>query len=515
LLLPERDRERFAGRHQAPRHFTGSLHWFTPALFKAFLAVRPKRVVIVCGLAFDHANVVAAAHIASRLLGCGATLSLYIGDTVCDPPPLEEGRPVWLEIPRLGLLAVLAGLLCLLRPVWTVRVGRLYAHRIGHLALDCEIHLCERDLGACPPRSLDLFYPEAGQVANAPLLSLFSRHMHITPLARHLGEAVDLFGQNVHHEVVLTTHQITYVRDAGCVLTRVPPHLSFNARERRIGKEGLARLGVPEGVPHVCLLGRDPCYLAHVTGPLGDGDHQWPRNMDIKTFREAALALTERGYAVIRMGNVVAEPLGLSHPLVFDYAVSDLQDPFLDIYFAATCRFFVGTPSGLIHIPALFRLPCVFVNLVRLEFMSFCSPKDITLFKRFRRVSDGRLLSVAEIVDSGLSRRPIEAVASDTDLEILDVSAVEIREAVVEMHERLDGNWQTKPGDAALQEAFRSHIPQGEYNARLLGLVGADFLRRHRNSLLPGYDIFPEADLSRRGMRKGRFSAGQEKGDAV
>jgi hypothetical protein len=66
-----------------------------------------------------------------------------------------------------------------------------------------------------------------------------------------------------------------------------------------------------------------------------------------------------------------------------------------------------------------------------------------------------------------------------------------------------------------LQEAFRSHIPQGEYNARLLGLVGADFLRRHRNSLLPGYDIFPEADLSRRGMRKGRFSAGQEKGDAV
>jgi putative glycosyltransferase (TIGR04372 family) len=157
----------------------------------------------------------------------------------------------------------------------------------------------------------------------------------------------------------------------------------------------------------------------------------------------------------------------------------------LDIFFAATCRFFVGAPSGLVHIPMIFRIPCVYVNLVRLEFMHFCDPRDITIFKRFRRVADGRYLSVEEVIRSGLGRRPIEDVARDASLEVVDNTAEDILEAVLEMHDRLNGRFREKPQDAALQRHFRSLIPLGQYNTELNSLVGATFLRRYRDTLFP------------------------------
>jgi putative glycosyltransferase (TIGR04372 family) len=489
LLASVRDKARFSDRLPRTRFFSGALNWFNPGLFKAFWTLRPKQVVIVCGLAYDHENVVEAVRIASRMLGCGGKLSLYVGETVLAPPKTSERSNVWLEIPKLAFSAVLAGLLWLLRPLVTVRVGRIYAHRLGHLAMDCEIYLCERDLGACPPRTFDIFYPKPGFVANEHLLAMFGRRMRIWPLARWVKAAVDLFSLNARHELVMTTHQVAYTRDVRCLMRHAPAHLRFTFQEKKRGLAGLARLGVPEGIPHVCLFGRDSLYLQSVTGALGDGDFQRPRNMDIQTFRETALALVERGYAVIRMGSLVNEPLDVVHPLVFDYATSDIRDPFLDIFIAATCRFFVGAPSGLVHIPMIFRIPCVYVNLVRLEFMHFCDPRDITIFKRFRRVADGRHLSVTEVIGSGLGRRPIEDVARDTSLEIIDNTTADILEAVLEMHERLEEKFCEESQDEALQYYFRSLIPLGQYNTELNSRVAAAFLRRYRDTLFPGLSL--------------------------
>lgn len=483
LLAPRRDRSRLAGRAARAFYFSGTLRWFTPVLVRAFWTVRPARVLIVCGLAFDHANVVEAARIVSALLGRPADIRVVVDRAILPSPPGVPRGPVWLEPPRLLLLAGLAALLWLLRPWRTIRVGALYAHRLGHLALDCEIYLCQRDLGGVPPRCLDVFYPESGQVANAPLLAMFGRCLPIWPAGRWLAEAVDLFGLSARHKLVLTTHQVPFVRDAACLLPRTPAHLRFTAAERRRGEAGLARLGLPPDRPHVCLLGRDARYLRETSGALGDGDQQWPRNMAIATFGPAALALAERGYAVIRMGNLVAEPLAVRHPLVFDYAVSPLRDPFLDIYLAATCRFFVGVPSGLTHVAMIFRVPCLYVNLVRLGLMHACDPQDITIFKLLRLRADNRFLTVGELLATGRAVRRIEAAAADTAVEFVDNTGEDIREAVLEMHERLEGRWRETPEDAALQDRFRRFFPPDAFNRCWQSRVGAAFLRRHRDLL--------------------------------
>jgi putative glycosyltransferase (TIGR04372 family) len=484
LLISERDRERFQGRVPKLVTFTGTMRWFNRGLLTAFLRVRPRRVVIVCGLAYDHANVAEAVQIVSRFVGCNAEFALYVGDSLQELPEKMSGRRAWLEIFCLPLLACIAGVLVLLRPWRTIRVGSLYSRRLGHIAMDCEIYLCERDLGICPPCVLDFFYTAPGLVANRQLVRMFQRHMRIWPLVRYVKQAVDLFQINARHEIVITTHQISYCRDVRCLMQQVDAHLQFTREEEIRGREGLVRLGVDPQMPRVCLFGRDPLYLDLAFGGLGDGKFQEPRNMDIQTYGAAAVALAELGYAVIRMGSVVKEPLRVLHPLVFDYATSGIRDDFLDIYLAATCRFFVGAPSGLAHIPMIFRVPCVYVNLVRLEFLLFCEPLDITIFKRMRRVGGG-FLSVFEAVSSGLSRSPIEHIAQDEMLELVDNTPEEIREAVMEMHQRLEGVWVSDPADDALQTRFRNNIPISKYNSALNSRVGAFFLRRHADTLIP------------------------------
>ncbi len=483
LLAARRDRERLGGRCGRTFFFSGTLRWFTPALLAAFAAVRPDRVVIVCGLAFDHANVVEAARIASSLLCRPADVRVAVDRAVLPPPPLPGRGPAWLEVPRLFLLAALAGLVWLARPWRTVRAGAIYAHRLGHLALDCEIYLCERDLGEVPPRCLDIFYPESGRVANAPLLAMFGRCMPIHPAGRWLCEAVDLFGLGARHEAVMATHRMPFARDAACLMQRVPAHLRLTEAERRRGEAGRRALGLPPGVPHVCLLGRDDRYLRAVSGEHGDGGHQWPRNMDIAAFGPAALALAERGYAVVRMGSLVAEPFAVEHPLVFDYASHPARDPFLDIFLAATCRFFVGAPSGLLHVPMVFRIPCLSVNLVRVGLMHACDPRDMTIFKLLRLRRENRLLTLSEILATGRAVRRIEEAASDADVDYLDNTPEDIRDAALEMHERLEGTWREAPGDTALQERFRRFFPPDAYNRCRRSPVGTAFLRRHRDLL--------------------------------
>lgn len=484
LLVAVRDRGRFQGRVSRLLTFAGTIRWFNRGLLLAFLAVRPRRVVIVCGLAFDHANVAEAVQIASRLGGHKVELVLYVGDSLQEAPEQMSGRRAWLEIISLPLLACIAGVLVMLRPWLIVRVGRIFSSRLGHIAMDCEIYLCERDLGVCRQRTLDLFYATPGSVANRRLLQMFGRCMHILPIARYINQAIDLFKINARHEVVMTTYRIAYSRDARCLMQQTDVHLQFTKEEEVEGRAGRDLLGVEANRPHVCLFGRDSLYLDMVAGALGDGKFQEPRNMDIQTFGEAALALAELGYAVIRMGSAVKEPLRVSHPLIFDYAVSGMRSEFLDIYLAATCRFFVGAPSGLVHIPMIFRIPCVYVNSVRLEFIPFCDMQDIAIFKRMHRKGVG-VLSVTEVISSGLGRCPIERIARDNTLELIDNTAEEIRDTVLEMHQRLENLWESDPFDEELQMRFRRWIPLGEYNMAINSRVGAAFLRRHAQMLLP------------------------------
>ncbi|WP_320173195.1 TIGR04372 family glycosyltransferase [Maridesulfovibrio sp.] len=480
LLLPERDRGAFDG--EKTLFFSGTFHPLLPPLLKAILTFRPHKTVIVCGMTYDHDNVVRAVSFYANFYNLRIQTCVRNELSAADPS-LKNG--LIKEIGKwagLGALALLIKAVSIFKPV---RVSEIYSSRLGHLALDCELYLSEKELGR-HDGYLDLFYFKDGQVANQTLGKLFSRKMHISNNHRYLLEAVNYFNLTDKHGLKLNTRTIALGRDYECLIQQTETHVNFTSAEQEQGRREIAALGLDPDRPHVCLLGRDSAFLQQ-TMPGSDGDMQEPRNMDISTFKAGAEELLRLGYNVIRIGSIVQEPLEIDHPNFTDYACSGKQNDFMDVYLPATCVFFTGVPSGPMHICNTFRIPCLQVNVARLEVIDYCSPEDLALFKLIRSESSGRILSISETIDAGISKWPIENFA-DSDFTVIDNTEDELLEAIKEMHLRVSGEWKTTIAEAKLQQDYRSYLKVSNYNTRFETPISAYFLKKHADELFNSKD---------------------------
>ncbi|MDC7217505.1 MAG: TIGR04372 family glycosyltransferase [Spirochaetales bacterium] len=480
LLLPERDRGAFDDEQTI--FFSGTFHALFPPLLKTILSFKPQEVVIVCGMTYDHDNVVRAVSFYANFYKLHIKTcirnKLFPADPDLRPNPFKETCK-WASF---GVLALLIKAVSIFKPV---RVAEIYSPRLGHLALDCETYLSEKELGR-HDGFIDLFCFKDGQVANPTLGILFSRQMHISKSFHYLLQAVKTFNLTQKHELLLNTRTISFARDYECVIQQTDTHVHFTPEELARGRREFTDLGLDHDRPHICLLGRDSAFL-HQTMPASDGDMQEPRNMDISTFKAGAEELLRLGYNVIRIGSIVQEPLEIEHPNFVDYACSGKRNDFMDIYLPATCKFFVGVQSGPMHVANVFRIPCLRINVARLEVIEYCSPEDLALFKLIRSESSGQILSIPEIIDAGISKWPIENFA-DSEFTVIDNTEDELLEAIKEMHLRVSGKWQPTEEEEKLQQHYRSYLKGSNYNTRFETPISAYFLQTHADELFNSKD---------------------------
>lgn len=475
LLLPERDQGDFNAEKII--FFSGTFHPLFPPLLKAILSFKPQEIVIVCGMTYDHDNVLHAISFYKNFYDLRLDICVRNEISPADSALRTNPAKEIFKWAVLGALALLIKIVSLFKPM---RVAEIYSPRLGHLALDCEIYLSEKELGK-HNEYLDLFCFKDGQIANKTLGTLFSRKMLIYKWNRYLLQAIQFFNFTKQHELLLNTRKISLGRDFECLIQQTEPHVYFTAAEIKQGQRELAALGLDPERPHICLLGRDSAFLQQ-TMPESDGDMQEPRNMDISTFKAGAEKLLSLGYNVIRIGSIVQQPLEINHPNFVDYACSGKQNDFMDIYLPATCKFFVGVQSGPMHVANVFRIPCLRINVVRLEIIEYCSPEDVGLFKLIKNKSTGKILSVSETIKAGISKWPIENFA-DSDFEVIDNTEDELLEAIKEMHLRINGDWQTTEQEEKLQNRYRSYLKFSNYNTRFETPISAYFLKKHADEL--------------------------------
>ena len=101
------------------------------------------------------------------------------------------------------------------------------------------------------------------------------------------------------------------------------------------------------------------------------------------------------------------------------------------------------------------------------------------LFKRFQCAETGKVLPYRKV----LSDFPVNQLMSsgqwaEEGLNLLDNSPEEIREAALEMHERLDSRWEDRPNDIKLRERYWDMFAPPRHHAESLQ-VATTFLRRH------------------------------------
>jgi len=255
-----------------------------------------------------------------------------------------------------------------------------------------------------------------------------------------------------------------------------PPLLSLKPEHRLAGRRILEAAGIPSDAWFVCLHVREPGFFRE-----GELPYAKFRNANIGNFELAVQAIRAKGGYVVRVGDSTMMPYPPTAG-VFDYALSSSKSDWMDVFLCADCRFFVGSTSGLYHVPGTFGVPCVLVNWV-----SFCTiPWEcdhIYIPKLIRRNDkSGELLSFREMLD-GKNRWIFSDGRSirEHGFDVIDNSPEEVREAVEEMMECLDGRFDRIPGDAERIEKFA--ILSAGLKDTGAARISTKFLRRHATLL--------------------------------
>ena len=371
----------------------------------------------------------------------------------------------------------------LISPWYLVRFGSLISSRIGHLAANTEMYLCEKEEGInVPVRSyIDIFFLADKPFCNEQLAKMWKRTLRIWPawVLAPVNSINGILPGGAKHQI---GHNTQNDRDVHNLLDRYPVHLKFTLEEENIGLANLNLMGIDSGTPFVCFLVRDKEYLDKQM-PGNDWSYHSHRDCSIENFLLAAEELVKRGYVVIRMGAKVGKGFPTENSRIIDYATNGMRTDFMDIYLGAKCSFCVSTGAGWDAVPSwLFRKPAVFTNLVPLGYIPTFRHDFIIISKKHIDLSTNQELSLSQIFNRGLGYCMSAREYEGQNVKLIENSQEEIRDAVLEMEERITGNRTTNENDLHLQNRFRKLFPVNAIDNRgiqLHGKISASFSAKY------------------------------------
>jgi len=237
----------------------------------------------------------------------------------------------------------------------------------------------------------------------------------------------------------------------------------------------LQERGMPRGAWFVCLRVRTSGYRPNTVS--ANVTHY--RNSEIEDYFPAIDAVRDRGGWVVRLGDHSMPPLPDMEGVI-DYAVSDWREDWIDVFLLARNRFFVGVPSGPNAVAHTFGVPIVEIN--RFPFNDWLANSNvISIFKLYRRVSDGGYLTIEEMTSPAIRSLFSKSDFDAKGIEIVDNSPEEIRDTVVEMMDRLQGVTEYTAEDDELQERFEAAVDLFKVGVNIR--IGRDYLNKHRSLL--------------------------------
>ena len=161
----------------------------------------------------------------------------------------------------------------------------------------------------------------------------------------------------------------------------------------------------------------------------------------------------------------------------------------MDIYLGAKCRFCISTSVGFDEIPIMFRKPIAYTGHVPIAVLETHNKESIILTKHHINKRNQKELTVSEIFSSNVAVSFYTNEFKKNEVELEENSPEEIRDIVIEMDERLNGNWKETKEDLLLQKKFWSifnnNIKKLNLEKPLHGKIkskfGAKFLRENKN----------------------------------
>lgn len=406
---------------------------------------------------------------------------------------LERFRYAWLRMKEEGFAwtaleivqrALFLPLGVLLLPVTLVlhlggsRRLTVITERVGHFSAEIDCFLKLQRLGRLPRRRYFVLAPP-GRISNRCLAGYWARKLPMVrqPLVCAVLSAMSRFGlmrHDVGDYVLTVAGAATYFRVNAEWAARAPL-LELTAEHAAWGRARLAELGVSRDAPFVCLHVREGGYS------VDDEKVHGFRNVSMDAAVPAIKVLADRGIWCLRMGDPSMTPLPATRGAI-DYAHHPLRSAELDVFLCASCRFFLGSSSGLYVLSSVFGVPCALANMVPFANTGF-APNDVGIPKLLYSERERRYLRFKEILSAPVANYRMGRMFYDAGLRPIENSPEEITDLALEMLDRLEGS--TEPYDPleSLQAAFKQLLRPTHYCYGAPSRMGARFLERHRDLL--------------------------------
>ncbi len=255
--------------------------------------------------------------------------------------------------------------------------------------------------------------------------------------------------------------------------------LELNNSEILKGREYINNFGTKE-FNYICFHARDPAYLKNYNKNI-DWEYHNFRNSNIDNYLLAIKYLANKGHSCFRMGSKVEKKLVTDNPKIIDYASSEFQSDFLDIYLGSKCLMAVYSESGISIIPEVFNRPIVYVNWPALNFSCFNS-NSLVIPKKFFSKKKNRFLFFSEILELNLESNFKTDYLKKNEIDLIENTPEEICDAVSENYDRIKGKWKNDEKAEKLQKRFWDifnyhHIKSSTFT------VGSDFLKENQEFL--------------------------------
>jgi putative glycosyltransferase (TIGR04372 family) len=364
------------------------------------------------------------------------------------------------------------------------------------------LYCCEKKAGINTPsqKYIDLFFLNK-VVCNKQLEKMWRQKLIVLPrwflfpiskvnifLNKLIsGENFHMIGSNNIAEISANSD-----RDIYNLLEKFKPHISFTNDEEQKAKKILTDFGIAENSKFVCLLVRDSAYLDRakdLENIPNRFDYHSYRDADIDKFILASEELANRGYYVFRMGAKVLKPMRSSNPKIIDYANSKLRSDFMDIYLGAKCTFCISVGgAGFFGITFINRRPNAYI-MVPLGHLCTGNKYDLMNTKNHISNKSKKKLTFSEIFSSNVALCSSSVDFELNGIKLEDNSPKEIRDLVVEMDERINGNYKETNEDRMLQKRFWSTYEENmkrlnlkkPIHGKIKARFGAKFLRENQN----------------------------------
>jgi len=351
--------------------------------------------------------------------------------------------------------------------------------RIGHLAAEPDIFIKERMLGM---RSwvYGVILSPPGTAANECLLDYWRRHVKVVRSSLWVA-ILSRFQQFPHLCFDVGRYTLAINETAPSVAVQAawgnrPALLALSAQHQREGRALLSALGVPADAGIICFHCREEGF-----SPSDEALHSF-RNCNIENYLPAVAALAKQGYWCMRMGDPTMRRLGTMERIL-DYAHLEIRSDWMDVFLCASCRFFLGSPSGLSEVASVFGRPCAMANQAPLSTLLKFGFNDVAIPKLLWSDEQGRYLGFREIFDSEIANFRFTTQYRERGLRLVENTREDISDLALEVLQRSSKGTAYSSEDEERQRRFKALMRPGHYSYGGVTRIGRDFLRKYANLL--------------------------------